>query len=165
MGHNKKKKTILLVVGTGLLATLLGNNLFEASEPQETAAPATGGERRPVAKDYFQRSLRIYEFKQRAESGLERGREIFYYKCWYCHNEYQKVLPLEGLSKRPQLTIGGPVNVETLTKRIREGGAGMPAFRYTLREQDIADVVSLLLSNECCFSSEEQPLNPKYRAR
>jgi hypothetical protein len=43
---------------------------------QEAARP----EQKPVAKDYYQRSLETYEFRKAAPSGPERGREIFYYK-------------------------------------------------------------------------------------
>src|SRR5690349_24843606 len=63
------------------------------------------------AKDYNQRSLEIYELKKAAQSGPDRGQEIFYYKCWFCHNEYTtKGAPqLSGLFKRPTLISGQAV--------------------------------------------------------
>src|SRR5262245_37749938 len=55
-------------------------------------------------KDYLQRSLQIYEFRKAAPSGAERGQEIFYYKCWFCHNEYVKDIPqLKGLFQKSNL--------------------------------------------------------------
>ena len=36
----------------------------------------------------FQRSEEIYHFSTAATSGPQRGEEIYYYKCWMCHNDY-----------------------------------------------------------------------------
>src|SRR5215470_1440444 len=92
---------------------------------QEPAAPA--------AKDYNQRSLEVFEFRKAAKSGPERGREIFYYKCWFCHNEFTKDIPkLEGLFTRTNLLSGVPVNDDNVKNRIRSGGPGMPSYKYVL---------------------------------
>src|SRR3954452_6425383 len=62
-----------------------------------------------TAKDYNQRALEIYEFRKAARSGPERGEEIFYYKCWFCHNEFTKDIPkLTGLYKKPNMISGKP---------------------------------------------------------
>src|ERR1043165_4166916 len=59
------------------------------------------------AKDYPQRSLELVEFRKAAPSGTERGREIFYYKCWFCHNDFTSRAPqLKGLYARPTLISG-----------------------------------------------------------
>src|SRR5438067_32792 len=48
------------------------------------------------------RALQYYRYKRVAESGPERGRELYYFKCWQCHNEFQKTAPqLKGLFERP----------------------------------------------------------------
>ena len=78
---------------------------------------------KPVAKDYYQRSLATYEFRKAAQNGPERGREIFYYKCWFCHNEFSKTAPqLTGLYQRGTLLSGLPVNDDTVKDRVRNGG-------------------------------------------
>jgi mono/diheme cytochrome c family protein len=122
-------------------------------------------ESREPEKDYHQRSLEIYEFKKAAKSGPERGQEIFYYKCWYCHNEYSKggAPQLKSLYKHPQLLSGQPVSDDTVKEKIRNGGAGMPAFRYTLNDADVSDLVSFL-RDKCCFDPDNPPANPRYRA-
>src|SRR5215813_11217856 len=80
----------------------------------------------PAAKDYNQRSLEIYEFRKAAKSGPERGGEIYYYKCWFCHNEFTKDIPkLEGLFTRATLLSGQPVTEESVKAKLREGGPGM----------------------------------------
>src|SRR5262249_43435572 len=56
-------------------------------------AAAQEGASSPPAKDYNQRALEIYEFRKAAKSGSDRGQEIFYYKCWFCHNEFTKDIP------------------------------------------------------------------------
>jgi mono/diheme cytochrome c family protein len=130
----------------------------------QQAAPQ-GGPPKPVAKDYYQRSLETYEFRKAAESGPERGREIFYYKCWFCHNEFTKNAPqLAGLYQRGTLLSGLPVNDDNVKDRIRNGGAGMAAYKYTLSEADLNDLVSFV-REKCCWDSDAPPLNPRYHAR
>src|SRR5438132_10897684 len=43
-----------------------------------------------VPKGNLQRSAEILYFKRFAESGSERGKEIYFYKCWVCHNDYTR---------------------------------------------------------------------------
>src|SRR5215831_18942227 len=110
---------------------------------QEAAAPAT--------KDYNQRSLEIYEFRKAARSGPERGREIYYYKCWFCHNEFVKDIPqLKGLYAKPNLLSGEPVNDGTVKDKLRNGGPTMPAYKYVLGDADLDDLVSYLREG-CCW--------------
>jgi len=130
-------------------------------------AQAPGGQppdkSRPIEKDYYQRSLDTYEFKKAATSGPERGREIFYYKCWFCHNEFTKNAPqLTGLYQRGTLLSGLPVNTDTVKDRIRNGGEGMAAYKYTLSEADLDDLVSFV-REACCWNSDAPPLNPAYK--
>jgi mono/diheme cytochrome c family protein len=125
-------------------------------------APKT--EAREPVKDYYQRSLEIYEFRKAAKSGTARGEEIFYYKCWFCHNEYQKgAVQLKGLYSRPRLISGQPVNDETIKAQIRNGGPGMAAYKYVLNDADLSDLMSYL-REKCCWNSESVPANPAYRA-
>jgi mono/diheme cytochrome c family protein len=122
-------------------------------------------EPRAPAKDYHQRSLEIYEFRKAAPSGPERGQEIFYYKCWFCHNEYTKDIPkLTGLYQRPTLLSGEPANDETVKQKIRDGGPSMPAYKHALSDLDINDLVSYL-REKCCWDSDSPPPNPRYRTR
>ena len=91
-------------LATGAIAVAC---LFSLSAVAQAPAPAAA----PIAKDSYQRSVRTYEFRKAAQSGPERGREIFYYKCWFCHNEFTKNAPqLTGLYARGTLLSGLPVN-------------------------------------------------------
>ena len=115
--------------------------------------------------DDLQKADRIYTFRKAASSGPERGREIFYYKCWFCHNEFTKDVPkLTGLFARPALLSGAPMSEEAVKNQIRNGSADMAAYKYTLSEDDLNDLVSFLRA-ECCWNSDAPPLNPAYRAR
>src|SRR5204863_98258 len=52
------------------------------------------------------RALQYYTYKRVAESGPERGRELYYFKCWQCHNEFQKTAPqLQGLKSNITTTV------------------------------------------------------------
>src|SRR5262249_49963131 len=118
-----------------------------------------------TAKDYNQRALEIYEFRKAAASGPERGQEIFYYKCWVCHNGFVQGIPqLKGLYQKPNLLSGESVNDDTVKEKIRNGGAGMAAYKYTLNDADLNDLVSYL-REKCCWDSGTPPLNPRYRMR
>jgi mono/diheme cytochrome c family protein len=115
--------------------------------------------------DELQKADGIYQFKKAAVSGAERGREIFYYKCWFCHNEFTKDVPkLEGLFTHSTLWSGQPVNDDTVKNQIRNGSADMAAYKYTLSEADLDDLVAFL-REKCCWNSDAPPLNPAYRAR
>jgi virginiamycin B lyase len=114
-------------------------------------------------KDYLQRSLEIFEFKKAASSGPERGREIFYYKCWFCHNEFTKDTPkLTGLYQHSALSNGAPVNDGTVKEQIRHGSADMAAYGSTLSEADLNDLVSFI-REQCCWNSDAPPSNPRYQ--
>jgi mono/diheme cytochrome c family protein len=133
--------------------------------PASAQQPGGAQESRAPANDYDQRALEIYEFKKAALSGPERGREIFYYKCWFCHNEFTKDIPkLTGLYGHPTLINGEPVNDDTVKNQIRNGSANMAAYKYTLSEADLNDLVTFL-RDKCCWDSDAPPLNPRYRAR
>jgi mono/diheme cytochrome c family protein len=117
------------------------------------------------SRDRYQRALEIYEFRKAAQSGAERGREIFYYKCWFCHNEFTRDAPrLDGLYEHPSLMSGQPVNDQTVKAKIRDGGPGMAAYKYTLSAADLDDLVAFV-RDQCCWNSDAPPLNPRYRAR
>ena len=116
----------------------------------------------------FQRSVEIYKMNTSAQSGWQRGEEIYLYKCWHCHNQYTIAAGTAGtllkdLYQQASLASGQPVNDETVSEKIRNGGPMMPAFRLTLNDADVADLVSYLREGKCCFEGEEPPRNPRYR--
>jgi len=151
---NSIKATAVLIATMPVMAAAaaIGANVFA----QEAKAPA---------KDYNQRALEIYEFRKAAASGAERGQEIFYYKCWFCHNEFVQGIPqLKGLYQKPNLLSGESVNDDAVKEKIRNGGAGMAAYKYTLSDADLNDLVSYL-REKCCWDSDTPPLNPRYRMR
>jgi len=148
-----------------IAATLAAHGIGHEAVAQEAAVPGAGSQSSAPIRDNYQRSLETYQFKKAAASGPERGREIFYYKCWFCHNEYTTHAPqLTGLFKRETLLSGLPVNDDTVKDRIRNGGAGMAAYKYTLSEADLDDLVSFV-RDKCCWDSDAPPANPRYRAR
>src|SRR6266849_9075662 len=94
-----------------------------APKPPKAAAAAD------VSTDDLQRSLRLDTYKILAESGAARGENIYFYKCWMCHNQYAKSAPLlKDLFQRENLTSGDPVSDDSVTAKIKDGGPMMPAF-------------------------------------
>jgi streptogramin lyase/mono/diheme cytochrome c family protein len=118
-----------------------------------------------AASDDLQISHKIDDYTELADSGPARGENIYWHKCWVCHNQYQKEAPhLEGLFKLSNLIDNSPVNDGTVANQIRTGGPGMPSFRTTLSDSDVADLVGYLRSDNCCVEGEHLPTNPSYRA-
>ena len=120
--------------------------------------------------DPYQRSGDVFYMKRMGESGWQRGQEIYYMKCWFCHNDYTRAAnpnsapTLKELYKRPALLSGQPVNDETVKAKIREGGPGMPGYRYGLNDKDLADLVAYL-REKCCWDQDNPPVNPRFRNR
>ncbi len=94
-----------------------------------------------------------------------RGAEqIYMIKCWMCHNEFAKTgPPLKDLAKRPKLISGEPVNEKTVSEKIKAGSQRMPSYRYSLSDQQLAELVSYLLGGKCCPNPDNPPPNPQYR--
>ena len=149
----RPRRYTLFVVTLSLGAALL------AVRPTVEAQDTAGQSRGPSDKD-LQRSYRIDHYTEVAESGPERGENIYYHKCWVCHNQYQKYAPhLTDVFKDPTL-----LDDATVLGTIKDGNAGMPSFRTTLKDADIADLLSYIRSGKCCFEGMDLPDNPQYRA-
>jgi cytochrome c5 len=147
-----------------VVAGALAMALAAGGAMAQTLPTPPAGAREP-AKDYYQRSLEIYEFRKAAKSGPERGREIYYFKCWFCHNEYTQGIPkLHDLYKRPTLVSGAPVNDDNVKNQIRNGSANMAAYKYALNEDDIGDLLSFI-KEKCCWDNDAPPANPRFRMR
>ena len=143
-----------------VLAAVLGVAMWAASQAGPTAplkAATQATPEPPATRDPYQRSADNFVFKTTAESGPQRGEELYFYKCWFCHSQLADRAPaLEDLD--PAMTD------PTVAEKIREGGVGMPAYRHTLSEADISDLLSYLRSDKCCWEGEEPPPQPRYRA-
>jgi mono/diheme cytochrome c family protein len=147
-------RAIFLIATLGV-AVLLGFHTAKAAL-QEARTDIT---------DDLQRSLRLDNYTVVADSGAGRGEVIYFYKCWMCHNRYAKGGPyLQDLYKHPKLVSGEPVTDDTVSAKIKAGGAGMPAYRHTLTDADIADLRAYFRSGKCCVEGEDPPANPWYRA-
>ena len=169
--HSSKARTVLAALA---IAAMLAVVFWAGRRPAEQApAPpppqaktATAPEAPPPQFiDDNQRAIAIYEFKKAAQSGPDRGREIFYYKCWFCHNEFagpQSAPNLATVFQRKQLLSGRAASEDGIKDEIRNGGAGMAAYKYTLNDADIDDLVSYL-RNGCCWNSDSPPPNPRFR--
>lgn len=154
--------SVVLFIFMFLVVALSDAPAFAQNAVTPHVADTTGGLTRSQLS--LQRSLEIYDYRKAAQSGPERGREIFYYKCWMCHNEFSKTAPrLDGLFKQETLIDGKPVTTENVKDQIRNGSANMPAFKTTMTEADIDDLESFV-EQECCWNSDAPPKNPRYIA-
>jgi mono/diheme cytochrome c family protein len=126
-----------------------------APPPAQTAPAAAPA----PAPDEYQRSYRIDHYLELSDSGVARGENIYFHKCWVCHNQYQSSAP-----RLTELMQGGGLGADALATQIKNGGVGMPSFRSTLSEKDLADLVRYMRAGKCCFEGDILPVNPQYRA-
>lgn len=151
---------VLVTLGVALSAGRPIGRSAQAGPPDSRGLP---GEQTPV--DDLERSFRIDSYQLVAKEGAARGETIYRYKCWVCHNQYQTSAPrLTDLYKRPNLLSDEPVNDDTVSAQIKNGNPGMPSFRTTLSDSDIADLVSYLRGGKCCREEQNPQANPWYRA-
>jgi mono/diheme cytochrome c family protein len=147
-------------LGTGVWAV----RALSRATPVEAAAAQAPAQ--PTLVDGYQRSADLYTYTTSAKSGPQRGEELYFIKCWFCHNQWAKTGPtLKGLYNRPRMLTGQPVNDRTVAEKTRVGGPLMPAYRYALTEADMADLLAYIKSPQCCFEAEDPPPNPRYRLR
>jgi len=153
-----------LGLGVGVIA-LGGLLAFGQSASSQGSAAGTSSS----SNLSLERSVKIYNFKTTAESGPLRGEEIYYYKCWICHNQYTikagtGAIPLKDLFQRGRIvSTGQPATDETVAEKIKSGSDRMPSYRYVLTDKDLEDLISYLRDEQCCFEGQEPPRNPDYR--
>ena len=93
-----------------------------APEPAR-GAPAPTGPARPLPPvDEFDRNARLWAMQRTGhESGWQRGQEIYFMRCWMCHNEYTIAADpvaapsLRDLYTRATLAVG----VQTIVDHVR----------------------------------------------
>ena len=87
-----------------LLVAIFAGRFAVAQSP---SAGATDPNSAPPPDD-LQRSYRTDRYYEVAGSGPARGENIYWHKCWVCHNKYQQAAPkLEGLFNLTTLVTGG----------------------------------------------------------
>ena len=168
----RRKPEALLILFAGMLlftAPSSGNPaLAQSSAPQATPA-----ESKEISIDEFDRTAQMWYYQRMAKHGWERGQEIYYMKCWMCHNDYTRKAEtnpaaaaptLRDLYKRPKLMSGQPVNDQTVTAQIRAGSARMPSYGAVLNEKDLSDLVTYL-REKCCWDEMNPPANPRYHPK
>ena len=164
---------VLMCAGVMLREQAIAQNTGEGAAADRRANRDAGKkapkpEPKELPPDEYQRSAQVLYMERMGKSGADRGQEIYYMKCWMCHNDYtRKVDPkaaptLKGLFTRAKLVSGAPVNDETVMKWIKEGSAGMPAYQAGLSDKDLADLMTYL-KEKCCWDENNPPANPRYR--
>ena len=156
-------RAVAAIIGIGAICygacLAIGNAQSQTPSAQATAA---------ADSNELQRSVGVYGYNVAGKSGRARGEVIYYYKCWFCHNDYARASgspapSLKGIFSRANLVTGDPLNDETVAKQIRNGSAQMPAFGTALKNADIGDLVAYMHEG-CCWQETKPPANPWYRA-
>ncbi len=115
--------------------------------------------------DRFQRTYEVLQNNEVATSGVARGETIYFYKCWMCHQEVAAQGDLSGLVGPSLHDLDQrSITDDAIATKIRNGGQRMPAFRHTLTDADVADLVAYLRDPSCCYELLEPPYNPHYTA-
>src|SRR5258705_7190600 len=159
-----RSAVILMTLAVETAMILMGTAIYLGTAhaaPQQALTAAA----KVVHTDDMQRSARLDHYKLLADSGASRGENIYFFKCWMCHNKYAKTGPyLKSLYQHESMMAGDPVTDQNVIAKIKEGGPGMPAFQTTLSDPDIADLAAYIREGKCCVEGENPPANPLYRA-
>ena len=170
--QRKGMLAILVTLAVGIVLSL-GRPFGRSVEAQSTPRQSPGASSKDGSADDLQRSIRIDTYQVVAKSGAAHGETLYFFKCWMCHNDYTiqaefgnkaPFLHLKDLYQRPKLASGQPLNDDTVAAQIKNGGPGMPSFRTTMSDSDVADLVSYLKEGKCCIDGTNPPVNPFYQA-
>ena len=158
---------MILILGLGVL-WWGGGPAGKVAMAQSSSEKGSSGDL-DATLDPYQRSGQVLYLKRMGKSGWQRGQEIYYMKCWICHNDYTIKADtkgagptLKGLFKREKLWNGKPVNEETVAAQIREGSPRMPRYGPVMAAQDMADLLAYL-KDHCCWDEQNPPANPRYK--
>src|ERR1700692_4301701 len=88
-----RSRAILVLLPIGMALFVAGATAWKAA-PKAAPEPQNGVADKNVGTDDLQRSLRLDTYRILADSGAARGENIYFYKCWMCHNQYANIAPL-----------------------------------------------------------------------
>lgn len=165
---------IAVVLGVGYtgsklaFASVAASARRSASQPgtQRPASPATTETPAPQPStiDDEDRVAGLWYFQRVSKSGWQRGMEIYYMRCYMCHNKY--TIAAEGRTAAPTLRdLYKRRTEEDVVAQIRNGSARMPAYSPVyMSDADLADLLAYL-RDKCCVDENNPPPNPRYRAQ
>src|SRR5438128_1685460 len=129
---SKMRLKLWFVSGIFSFCILFGVGLSRLLSAQQAPSENNGLE------DNLQRAYQINQYAELSKSGPERGENIYFDKCFVCHNHYVKGSPpLKDLFKYSSLYSGDPVDDQTVAAQIKNGSSGMPGFGHSLNDKDI----------------------------
>ena len=172
----KPRMTRRVLMTAASAACLLCISQSFGGQDVSAQAPQAGQSQAPGAStpqfDPYDRVALLWYKQRLAESGPERGKEIFYMSCWMCHNEYTAATTTVHAPLLDELFTRGGVSDEALMARIRGGGFRMPAYSPAmLSDQDVTDVIAFLRETcatsdgGSCYDEMQPPSNPRYKAQ
>ncbi|HEY0749010.1 MAG TPA: cytochrome c [Steroidobacteraceae bacterium] len=163
--HTRSHSAWMMIIGGSFSLILAALAISHRAIAEPPAEERTG----VLTSDPYQRSDKIYQFHLLPGDRIERGKEIYLFTCWLCHNEYTtredyapRAPTLYKLYERPVLMTGEPLNDRSVGTKIQLGGPGMPGFQAFLDSEELADVVAYLRSGRCCWDENHPPANPWY---
>ena len=80
-----------VTIGIGLVAA--GTMSRTQASPKQPDSASPKASLNVMHVDDYQRSSRHDHYRVIADSGAGRGENIYFYKCWMCHNQYAKTGP------------------------------------------------------------------------
>jgi len=167
---------LLGAFGLPLLAAYTGGMLALA---QTVEAPRDAAAAAQTAIDPDDRASQIWHFQRLGSRGWQRGQEIYYMRCWICHNEYTVIAEpgaapsLRDLFRRSRLLNGQPTTDGNVKAFVRKGSFRMPSYSPEyFSDRDLDDLI-VYLREKCgtfptgggCFDEHNPPANPQYRVK
>ena len=162
---------VLVVVAAGLVFRAYRPDAETAfAQPATTAVAVQPLGIADTEPDPYDRNAMLWANRRSGyTSGWQRGREIYYMRCWMCHSEY--VIAGDHLPTPSLRDVAKRMTDQQITMFIRAGNQRMPAYNPAeLPEADLKDLLSLF-REKCgtfptgggCFDEHNPPPNPNYR--
>ncbi len=131
-----------------------------------------------LAADKYDRNAQVWALRRSGfTSGWQRGQEIYFMRCWMCHNDYTvtaeptRGISLTNLYKQATTADDRRAIDDRVRRQVRNGSARMPAYStVAMSDQDLEDLVAFLrekcgtfATGSGCFDEHNPPANPNYK--
>src|SRR5689334_3995973 len=79
-------RTSMQITCTRAVATIIAFAIISWAATLATSSASA----QTTASNELQRSTGVYAYAMAGKSGAVRGEVLYYYKCWFCHNDYAR---------------------------------------------------------------------------
>lgn len=164
-------------ISLGLFA-VLSLSVVIGSQGRPLRAQGVEAGAKAMAADKYDRNAQVWALQRSGfASGWQRGQEIYFMRCWMCHNDYTAIaeptrgVSLRNLYRQAESPDDRRAVDDRIRRQVRSGSARMPAYSTSaMADNDLEDLVEYLrekcgtfTTGSGCFDEHNPPPNPNYK--